>query len=1721
MLKKRIIFINIVVLLLLCFIISYFNSSVLANSESDFFDSIGKLHDDLYTGLGKVDYKPYMEFSTDELVNLQNGNLILKLTEEKIPGKIPLKLNRTYNSQWSKPIFQGPIDIPADDQVEVWRAADYSDQIAGMDLNIHTYIVKELDFFRDYFFAPSINSTDFLILTGQAHWALLIRGLFSLEAWFNSQKNIYSTNLLLSHPKNELVVNDLFAILPKYSRLDPNSTKDIPQFTKHTEWIGQELNLVFANGSVKTFKLNPISEEYLPEGTGSDYRIKKVTTPIGENLDAEEVGYIVFDPNGLQYYFKEYTEIFDSSNKSYSIDFPYALPERIDDLCGNQIRINRDDHPPYRITSIDDTLGQTVMIKYEKVSGGRKEILTLPDERVYGYVFDEQDDLVEIQDPLAIEDPTHKTTRLTYDTYVYKNDLIEYEKEFSHLKSYELSSGLKVEYNDIYVIHERKEYDNPGDLATYNQTQFQYVFNSEDGNPALLYQETTVIDAEGNKSKYTFRNPYEGNEEYATFPWALTNKIEGIGEYDLVTDFKWNDQRKLKEAIIRHGNQGYKTTYIYDAYGNDIEVRKNILVQLDSQYEASEVANAYPLTVVYKDYEYIVEDDAYLVNLLQYQKIENGDLDQESWYDYDLSPDTAFNTDPTLTERSSDHEKDEQIGQLTRIRRKITYLDNTGENPTSQVVIDEKLYYDEYGNMSVKINGKGDLTYIQYDDDYHMHPILETQYPDLNATDLGQDIVAMKIQSGTDFHPNKLSRSFEYYSGSGILKKETDYNGNPTTYVYDKLNRLTLKTLPDQSTEEHEYQDYDQNSSNYNLEIITYHSTNPNGQDKVLMKFTDGLGKIIEERIKVDESISSSSYAQKEYAYNGLGKQTEETDFAGNKMEYEYDSLGRLTKIINPDLTFSESHFSYQTFTIEDKKYFGLVETRFDEEKVIRKFYFNPDGKVLKRVTYHLGENEQLEEYEVGILIYDHNGNVTKVINPGQQSYFYTYNERGDLLKVQYPDQKEELYWYDAAGNLKKKISKGKEQTTYTYDSLKRMTQVRYTWTGTGQPDYLIDTAADQVTFIYDQVGDGFTNGLGNLTTISDQTGRTEYSYDEFSRIAQINRFFVDPSLTASDQAWTSGYDYNGFGQLIKIDYPSNYIVYYTYDDRGLLEKVILEDPTGSIREIADFDFNVNGLLDMTTYGQGKLSQSYGYDQRQRLTSTTVTQNQQPLFSNQYGLDRLGNVVSRTGRYGEETGFQYDELSRLTGVDYPGNEKMSYMYDPMGNREELVYQHLASEGYSYDYEYNEKNNQLDQLTVSPHLVNTYAYNPNGSLIQKELQRGGGSTTLQRSDYKYDLRNQLREVQIDNQMTGFKTMEKYEYNSNGWRVKKESDQEVTYYLYGKGIRVLEERSGFKGSAEGKLNLQTKIMIYGPQGRIAYLDEDQKLHYVINDLTGSTSIVTNEQGQELANFDYSPFGTLNQSEDQTGEMTRFTGKDFDATTGLYYMGARYYDPTLGRFISEDPIQEGWNWYTYSMNNPLKYFDPDGEDALAFDYAWSIGACFGIEGGKIYAVDTNGYFGTFKHFGGQWVTNISAGVGVNVIYSPTMEYVEKGFPGFGVAGSFSAGLGGKSVAGGAGFNTSGDILYSVGFGGGSGVLPAELSVAFDWTWKIKKEPYIKVPEHWVRYDNLELRYDQKNQAMYVRNYTLLQTFVISENKIKAYWLTGPFYGELIYNFEWGEED
>ena len=96
------------------------------------------------------------------------------------------------------------------------------------------------------------------------------------------------------------------------------------------------------------------------------------------------------------------------------------------------------------------------------------------------------------------------------------------------------------------------------------------------------------------------------------------------------------------------------------------------------------------------------------------------------------------------------------------------------------------------------------------------------------------------------------------------------------------------------------------------------------------------------------------------------------------------------------------------------------------------------------------------------------------------------------------------------------------------------------------------------------------------------------------------------------------------------------------------------------------------------------------------------------------------------------------------------------------------------------------------------------------------------------------------------------------------------------------------------------------------------------------------MTDSNGEVVWKGYISPFGDSATGEGSIQEAVKFTGKELDPETGLYYFNARWYDPVLGRFTTEDPARDGVNWFVYVGHNPLRFVDPSG---MWIESAWDV--------------------------------------------------------------------------------------------------------------------------------------------------------------------------------------
>lgn len=341
----------------------------------------------------------------------------------------------------------------------------------------------------------------------------------------------------------------------------------------------------------------------------------------------------------------------------------------------------------------------------------------------------------------------------------------------------------------------------------------------------------------------------------------------------------------------------------------------------------------------------------------------------------------------------------------------------------------------------------------------------------------------------------------------------------------------------------------------------------------------------------------------------------------------------------------------------------------------------------------------------------------------------------------------------------------------------------------------------------------------------------------------------------------------------------------YTYDAVNRLTKI-----TDGSNLATSFAYDAASRVTSRTL-PNSVATTYTYDGSDRLTRLKDTKNNTVIADNNYTYNTAGQIIQNIDQSGTHV-YGYDALDRLTSASYPATGNESYGYDAVGNR--------TSSQRSATYSYQ----PFNRLTATSGA--SYLYNNNGNMISKADSSG---TT----QFAWDFENRLTQV-----VTPSSGSVSYKYDALGRRIQsapssgastnfnydgddvaqdKTSTNVITEYLNGPGV-------------DNKIRLKTGNTVY----------------YSAQDHLGSTTALTDSKGALVERETYDAYGNTGGS-----AKTRygFTGRERESLTGLMYYRARFYDPQLGRFISEDPtgLAGGINQFAYVGNDPQNRIDPSG--------------------------------------------------------------------------------------------------------------------------------------------------------------------------------------------------
>ncbi|SJL20503.1 RHS repeat domain-containing protein [Porphyromonas gingivalis] len=721
-----------------------------------------------------------------------------------------------------------------------------------------------------------------------------------------------------------------------------------------------------------------------------------------------------------------------------------------------------------------------------------------------------------------------------------------------------------------------------------------------------------------------------------------------------------------------------------------------------------------------------------------------------------------------------------------------------------------------------------------------------------------------RLASETDIFGQKTV--YEEYDAYGHPCLIRDDRGNEIRSVYDAWGNIASIRNADGSKEEYSRQLLT-NGYPRNLQVIT--STNDGG--KTLAEY-DAYGREVKTgMLRFD---GSWLYTAKEYTAAGMLKR-ESLPFKGNTPLHwntcEYDRYKRPVKQTMP--SGAVQTWAYTPRRVSETKE-AITTTRVSDASGLLESVSDPGGEI----TYH----------------YRPDGQPSEIKAPGNVKTLFEYDQYGRQRAIIDP-------------------SAGRIETTET-------------WTGRRRTTVRKDARKKVITSMYDE--------FGRLQKTVTPEFTTNYTYD---------KDLVKSAITTSGYSRT--YDYDHLDRLIRTEETvegKNLIEQLSYNTLGQLQGKTATLPTGAtVTETYQY---TRGTLTRKTLQDGSLiwqllkENAMGLPTKVRTGSRTREYKYSTVglpterFTTgvggfNYDFDpQTGNLLMRSDKNsGRYENFSYDGLNRLTGVaqhrlngDLGIATLTSFSYTPNGNVTEIS--NIGKFIYSTQSPYRIVNMGLKMGAEA--FADSTGQNISYASFDRPLTISGNgyTATLTYTDDYSRTTMTIRSPMLKDPFFKRTYIGNYEADSYGTQRKNIE----RYYIGGDAYSA-------------------------PAVYVRVNSGQWKLHYIYRDYQGSVTDITDASGTVVHRMRYSPWGKLlhtdgtpyTRSEELSTDYDRllflgrgYTGHEYLPWFGLVNMNARLYDPAIGRFLSPDPyvqmpdFSQNLNRYSYCLNNPLKFTDPNGE-------------------------------------------------------------------------------------------------------------------------------------------------------------------------------------------------
>ena len=911
-------------------------------------------------------------------------------------------------------------------------------------------------------------------------------------------------------------------------------------------------------------------------------------------------------------------------------------------------------------------------------------------------------------------------------------------------------------------------------------------------------------------------------------------------------------------------------------------------------------------------------------------------------YSYDQNDDTSQVTDPDGHVMTATYDSNGNL--LTQI------VDPGG---SGHLALTTTYTYDADNNVLSKTDPDGIVTQYTYDSPAAGNLVKEVENYDVDGP----------VNSSTN-----ITTSYTYNS-SGEMLTQTDPVGIVTQHTYDSQGDVLSTTQ--------NYQSGGSTNSSTNVTTSTTYDvlgqklTITNALGFVTQYTYDVMGNLLKE---VDNYVSGGQTDQQtnvttSYGIDALNRVATVTDPRGYVTKTVYDADGRPIQAIRNYVSGSGSTATTNVTSTTAYNAAGDATLSTDANGNTTTTSYDLDGRPIevKVVGSASSGGQQVSET---LTTYDHDGNVlTSQVVDGATSptTSHTYDAAGRVATEAAPpadpgasgqsgQSNVTTTTYDADGNVLQSqvtnaaLSAPVSTTTQSYDPLGRVltkteqsgtsidTTTTYTYDADGHQLTLTDNAGHTSTMTYDPLGRVTVltrpdnsqttttyDAAGELLTVSNSAGTTSSSYDPLGRLL-AQQITNGAGVVQTTVAYTYDADGNMVQKQTTAANNSTTTVNATYDPLG--RQITMTDGNRSYT----YDANGNVLtMQVQNSGSNVVGATYSYDGGNRLTTmtTTVGPSSTELHSYSYTYDGDDNLHTATTD-GSTTTYTYDANNQLTQVQ-DSSGTTSYTYDANHNRTSMTTSAGAST-YTYD---SSADVELTQMTDPSGKVTTYGYDSNGNLTTETYDP---SSSDQVTTFTYDQSNRLTSVDLPDGTTV-----SYTYDAN------DDQTSTTVTTGGASPTTTVVNNIYVG---GKLTQQTDgngnllaTFTYNAAGEPVSVQVGNNLstalrYYYIYGGQGNVVALTDASGNVVASYSYDPFGVLLSSSENFpngwSNPFRYDGRDgvlFNSTAGLYWMQVRAYDPTLGRFLSRDPLSKAPLFfldqpYAYAGNNPVTNVDPTGQ-------------------------------------------------------------------------------------------------------------------------------------------------------------------------------------------------